>query len=301
MAVSSAEPHLAAIPETVPTNDLPGSARASPRSTSDSPARGTAQISPTSRLLRPTLSWQAKASWIPDLPTASGTTATGTESDVGSSQGQEPIAAVHARDQATMAASQLSPSPPSAAWQSVQDPLQTFQGAAGQSSSNLCINQYTHRLDVHCCLCKLQVHISMLVHQSLSVHMCCRQCQEHDNFHGPGTTAITWSGRSSRFFPSVCHAVTLWWLAYTTPALPERSILRLLSLNACKVKQNSPYCPHYGQNKWLALQPMRHALALAVQPCSQAVVHYPEVILTCHSLLTGCTGKGRPAVYPPSG
>ena len=136
MAVSSSEPYLAAIPETAPMNNLPGSARASPRSTSDSPARGTAPISPTSRLLRPTLSWQAKASWIREPPSSS--TPTGTDSHVSSSsQGQEPMAAVHARDQATMAASQLSLSPPSAGWQSIQGPLQTSQAAAGQSSSNI--------------------------------------------------------------------------------------------------------------------------------------------------------------------
>lgn len=137
MGSTSAEPHLAAIPEAGSIFNLPGSARASPRSTSDNPARGTAPISPTSRLLRPTLSWQAKASWIAEPPTASSTPLTGAVSDWGTSQGQEPVAAVHTQHQATTPARLLSPSPPSVGWQSIHDPKQTSQGAAGQSSSNI--------------------------------------------------------------------------------------------------------------------------------------------------------------------
>lgn len=144
MAMSTAEPHLAAIPETLPMSDLPGSAWASPRSTSDSPARGSAPISPTSRLLRPTLSWQAKASWIPEPPAASGTTPTGIDSHGGCDQGQEPIAAVRAKDQATAGASQLSPSPPSAGWLSTQNPVQSSQGDTGQSSINIPNTQVTY-------------------------------------------------------------------------------------------------------------------------------------------------------------
>ena len=134
MTVSSAKPHLAAIPETASINHLPGSAHTSPRSTSDSPAQGSPPISPTSRLLQPTLSWQAKASWISEPPTTSGTTPMGTEFDAGSRQGQVPFAAADARDQATTASSRLSPSPPSASWQSAPDSLQTSHDATGQSN-----------------------------------------------------------------------------------------------------------------------------------------------------------------------
>lgn len=138
MASSSAEPHLAAIPETRPTDDLPGSALASPRSTSDSPGRGSAPISPTSRLLRPTLSWQAKAGWIPEAPTALCPTPTSIDSnvDVSSGQMQEPTVALKAPDQATTAAGRLSPSV-SARWQSMQNNLQPSQDATGMSSSDV--------------------------------------------------------------------------------------------------------------------------------------------------------------------
>lgn len=128
--------HLPAIPETVPVNHLPVSARASPRSTSDSPAQATLPISPTSRLLKPTLSWQAKAGWIPEPPTSSGRKPTGTDVDAGSSHKQVLTIAVDARDQATAAASRLSPSPPSASWHSATDPQQPFGGATGKQQQH---------------------------------------------------------------------------------------------------------------------------------------------------------------------
>ena len=180
MTITSAEPHLAAIPETMPMNGLPGSARASPRSTSDSPARGTAPISPTSRLLRPTLSSQAKASWIPELPTASGTPPTGADSDGGSRQGQEPVAAIDTQNQVTTAANLLSPSPPSAGWQSTQETKQSPQGAAGQSSSNI-LNMEVTNISVcivACASCKFSTFGSRAATVwciSHSVYkMCCR-------------------------------------------------------------------------------------------------------------------------------
>lgn len=136
MATSSAKPYLAAIPESRPINDLPGSALASPRSTSDSPGRGSAPISPTSRLLRPTLSWQAKAGWIPEPPTALYTTPASIDPNVSSGQLQEPTVVLSAPDQATTAAGRLSPSV-SASWQSTQNPLQPSQDATGMSSGNI--------------------------------------------------------------------------------------------------------------------------------------------------------------------
>lgn len=128
MATSLEELHLPVIPETGPVLYLPVSARASPRSTSDSPAHATPSISPTSRLLRPTLSWQAKAGWIPEPAAALGPSPTGTVVDAGSSQRQTPTT----RDQATAAAGHLSSSPPSTSWQSAADPLQTLGGATGK-------------------------------------------------------------------------------------------------------------------------------------------------------------------------
>ena len=214
MAIITAEPHLAAVPETVPMNDLPGSARASPRSTSDSPARGSAPISPTSRLLRPTLSWQAKASWIPEPSTTSGTTPTGNDFHGASGQGQEPIAAVHARDQATAGASQLSPSPPSAGWQSTQNPVQGSQGNAGQSKHQHTMT-YVSLCIVACASCRFTTIGSRTATTWLCIShsvctVCCRQCRERDKFYSPGTTAFTWSGMFSRFFSSASKAVTLW-------------------------------------------------------------------------------------------
>ena len=72
MAVSS-EHSLEATPESAAVSHLSNSARSSPRSTSDNPARNLQPISQHSRLLQPTLSWQAKAAWIPEPASTSAT------------------------------------------------------------------------------------------------------------------------------------------------------------------------------------------------------------------------------------
>lgn len=169
MATSSAEPHLAAIPESRPISDLPGSALASPRSTSDSPGRGSAPISPTSRLLRPTLSWQAKAGWIPEAPAALGTTPTSIDSSVNVSSGQmqEPSVALRAPDQATTAG-RLSPSA-SAGWQSRQNILQPSQGATGMSSIKLPGSTLQSALLAASSHCLETERHCMVVHQTLRV------------------------------------------------------------------------------------------------------------------------------------
>lgn len=128
MATSLEDLHLPAIPETGPVDYLPVSARASPRSTSDSPAHATPSISPTSRLLKPTLSWQAKAGWIAEPATALGPGSTGTEVHAGSSQRQTRTT----RDQATAATGQWSASPTSTSWQSAAYPPQTLGGVTGK-------------------------------------------------------------------------------------------------------------------------------------------------------------------------
>ena len=124
MAISSADQHLAVIPEAAPISHMPGSARASPRTTSDSPARAPQPISPNSRLLQPTLSWQAKAGWIPEPPAASSSSAIHVEPYSGSSQVQVSTANSSTRDQPLSVGGFMSPVPPSVSWQSRADSLQ---------------------------------------------------------------------------------------------------------------------------------------------------------------------------------
>ena len=146
MAARVEDLHLPAIPETRPLDYRPVSARASPRSTSDSPAYATLPISPTSRLLKPTLSWQAKAGWMSEPATALGPNPTGIEDNAGSSQRQVPTT----RDQATAAAGQWTPSPPAASWQAAADPPQTLGGDTGKQhdAKSCCVRIKVHRW--HC-------------------------------------------------------------------------------------------------------------------------------------------------------
>ena len=98
---SSSELSLPAIPEAPAASYISTPAHSSPRSTSDNPARNLQPISQHSRLLQPTLSWQAKAGYIPEPADALRT------SEAASAQGvtaaQDFAAAGNARDQALAA------------------------------------------------------------------------------------------------------------------------------------------------------------------------------------------------------
>lgn len=107
MASSWDAQSLEAIPESATVSYQPGSAHPSPspRSTSDNPARSPSSqpISQHSRLLQPTLSWQAKAAWLPD-PVADASTSVMDHGFVDNiTQVQVSTAALTARNQALAA------------------------------------------------------------------------------------------------------------------------------------------------------------------------------------------------------
>ena len=116
MATTSDSINLGVIPESAPVSYLPGSSRSSPRSTTDSPGRSQ-PISQHSRLLQPTLSWQAKAGWIPDPAANTSSSVAESLSDVGT-QVQVSTAAVSARNQALAAGRRTSLISPSTSFRS---------------------------------------------------------------------------------------------------------------------------------------------------------------------------------------
>ncbi len=134
MATLSDNPYLEAIPESSSVNYLPGSARSSPRSTSDSPARSTGlqPISQHSRLLQPTLSWQAKAGWIPNPLVGVSSSATHAIPDASNPQVQASTTAVSARNQALAAGRRTSLISPSTSFRIREEPQTSADYASGQ-------------------------------------------------------------------------------------------------------------------------------------------------------------------------
>lgn len=129
MVVTSEIPNLAAIPESTSVSYQPASVRTSPRSTSDSPGRSSS-ISQHSRLLQPTLSWQAKAGWIPNPVTGTSTAAADQQADTSGTQVQVSMAAVSARNQAMAAGRRTSLISPSTSFHLRDGPQQI--AAAGE-------------------------------------------------------------------------------------------------------------------------------------------------------------------------
>jgi len=129
MVVTSESSNLAAIPESISVSYQPTSVRTSPRSTSDSPGRSP-PISQHSRLLQPTLSWKAKAGWIPNPVAGTSTAAADQLADTSSTQVQVSMAAVSARNQAMAAGRRTSLISPSTSFHVRDEPQQI--AAAGE-------------------------------------------------------------------------------------------------------------------------------------------------------------------------
>lgn len=129
MVVTSETSNLAAIPESTSVSYQPTSVRTSPRSTSDSPGLSP-PISQHSRLLQPTLSWKAKAGWIPNPVAGISTAAPDQLADTSSIQVQVSMAAVSARNHAMAAGRRTSLISPSTSFQLRDEPQQI--GAAGK-------------------------------------------------------------------------------------------------------------------------------------------------------------------------
>ncbi|KAA6419479.1 MAG: hypothetical protein FRX49_10577 [Trebouxia sp. A1-2] len=135
MVVTSEIPNLAAIPESTSVSYQPASVRTSPRSTSDSPGRSSS-ISQHSRLLQPTLSWQAKAGWIPNPVTGTSTAAADQQADTSGTQVQVSMAAVSARNQAMAAGRRTSLISPSTSFH-LRDGPQQIAAAGGDAGSTI--------------------------------------------------------------------------------------------------------------------------------------------------------------------
>ena len=125
---SNSEHSLPAIPEAAAISHVSNSARSSPRSTSDNPARSLQPISQYSRLLQPTLSWQAKAGYIPELMDAPKTSEA--ESAQNTTAADAFAAAVNARDQALAAGRRTSLVSPKS---SIKDREADTKDASGES------------------------------------------------------------------------------------------------------------------------------------------------------------------------
>ncbi|KAL0039822.1 hypothetical protein WJX77_009060 [Trebouxia sp. C0004] len=133
MVTTSESPNLAAIPESTSVSYQPTSVRISPRSTSDSPGRSP-PISQQSRLLQPTLSWKAKAGWIPN-PVGTSTAAADQLAETSGTQVQVSVAAVSARNQAMAAGRRTSLISPSTSFHLRDEPVAAAGGIAGSNTS----------------------------------------------------------------------------------------------------------------------------------------------------------------------
>jgi len=129
MVITSELSNLAAIPESTSVSYQPTSVRTTPRSTSDSPGRSP-PISQQSRLLQPTLSWKAKAGWIPNPVAGTSTAAADQLADASGTQVQVSMAAVSARNQAMAAGRRTSLISPSTSFHLRDEPQQI--AAAGK-------------------------------------------------------------------------------------------------------------------------------------------------------------------------
>ena len=126
MVVISETSILAAIPE---STSVSYQQHTSPRSTSDSPGLSP-PISQHSRLLQPTLSWKAKAGWIPNPVAGTSTAAADQLADTRGTQVQVSMAAVSARNRAMAAGRRTSLISPSTSFHLRDEPQQV--AAAGE-------------------------------------------------------------------------------------------------------------------------------------------------------------------------
>ena len=153
MAISSVDQKLPVIPEAAPLANLASSAQPSPRSTrstrstSDSLPRAPQPISPNSRLLQPTLSWQAKAGWMPDAPAAPNTSTTDDRTHSDTFQHLQPVTAEasHSIRIQAAASSSMSSGPPSASWQPQAEPQQKSDAVSGQQA-HPCITMWHYHV-----------------------------------------------------------------------------------------------------------------------------------------------------------